>query len=434
MLDQEQLKNLLNYDPLIGVFTWTNQSGIPNKNNQAGTIHHRGYRVIGILGKQYLAHRLAWLYVTGNWPEHGLDHKDHNKDNSLFDNLREATQKVNGKNQSKIKTNTSGFTGVSFYKKRNSWSVSIRENNLQRTLGYKDSLFEAVRLRKQAELRLNYHEHHGITIDNTFDTIIKVLYSSLFREGVIQHNQRTNSEVLAFHGYSFKWDMKYWPLLQVRKMYYKTAASEVAWMLSGSKSINWITKHTKIWDAFADEDGNKESAYGHRWSKAFGIDQVQNILTKLELDPTSRQQVLLSWDPRTDNVIRTPNIPCPLMAIFNIINGKLNCHLTLRSNDLYLGLPYDMAMYTILSNLMANSLKIEVGELFYSIAHAHIYSNQYDQVLEIMKRDTKGKNILVDISHTVAQVRADKDDFMSSINVPEYDVKVEDIFKVKVVL
>ncbi len=432
MLDQEQLKALLNYDPLTGVFTWTDQSGVPTTNNQAGTITTNGYRSIQVLGIPYQAHRLAWLYVTGSWPKDSLDHDDHNRSNNIFTNLKPVTYEGNGKNLSRRNTNTSGFTGVGV--SGTGWRVQIKTPEKLTYLGYKNSLFEAVRLRKQADKDFGYHVNHGITIDNTFDTVLKLLYSQLFREGVIQHNQRTNSEILAFHGYSFKWDMKYWPLLQVRKMYFKTAAAEVSWMLSGSKSIDWITKYTKIWDAFADEDNNIDSAYGHRWSKAFGIDQVQNILTKLEVDPTSRQQVLLSWDPRTDNVIRTPNIPCPLMAIFNIIDGKLNCHLTLRSNDLYLGLPYDMMMYTILSNLMANSLKIEVGELFYSIAHAHIYSNQYDQVLEVMKRDTKGKNILVDINHTVAQVRANKDDFMDSISVPEYDVKVEDIFKVKVVL
>lgn len=226
----------------------------------------------------------------------------------------------------------------------------------------------------------------------TFDRVYKTALKHVVVNGVWQDNKRTGSRVLSTHGYSFRWDMKYWPITMVRPMYSKTIAAEVAWMLSGEKSVLWINQYTSIWKDFADEHQKIDTAYGFRWKYRYGYDQIKNILKKLKEDPTSRQQVLLSWDARVDNVVPATNIPCPYTAVFNIIAGKLNCHLTLRSNDVYLGLPYDVGMYTLLSNAMASDLGVGVGELFYSIAHMHIYENQVQATDYVIREDLIGED------------------------------------------
>ena len=123
----------------------------------------------------------------------------------------------------------------------------------------------------------------------TFDKIYTEALRHVLTAGSLQYTARTETNILAAHGYSFRWDMQYFPVLETRKTYLATGAAEVAWMLSGSKSIKWLQKYTKIWDAFADENGHLETAYGNRWKQAFGVDQIANIIEKLTEDPSSRQ-------------------------------------------------------------------------------------------------------------------------------------------------
>jgi len=271
-------------------------------------------------------------------------------------------------------------------------------------------------------------------LENNFDYLHRKVFRYLSKHGKVQKNQRTNSSITAAHGYAFRWNMNYWPLSNIRKMYPRTGAAEVTWFLSGTQETEWINRYTSIWKAFEDSPGIVKGAYGYRWATAYGFNQINQILLNLSRDPSSRQQVLMSWHP-SDLVFQHKNVPCPYTAVFNIIEGQLNCHLTLRSNDAYLGLPYDIMMYTILSNLLANTLKVGVGELFYSIAHLHVYENQYDAVVEYMKRSAKPSTYRVEIDPewTIKKVRKDKDDFIDSIKVPEYKVKPEAIFRVKVV-
>ncbi len=235
-------------------------------------------------------------------------------------------------------------------------------------------------------------------------------------EGQWQDNARTGTKVLATFGYSFRWDMNFMPLSSGRKMHLTTMAAEVAWMLSGSTSIQWLKKYTKIWNAFADDKDEIPTAYGHRWRHSFGVDQIQNIIDKLTEDPSSRQQVLMSWDARCDNVVPAANIPCPFTAVIAIINGKLNIHLTLRSNDVFYGLPYDVGMYTFLGQAFASELGVEVGELFYSIAHAHIYENQMDAVEEMLTdKVTQGPQYKVELRASITDIISDKSVFVRHV-------------------
>jgi thymidylate synthase len=250
-----------------------------------------------------------------------------------------------------------------------------------------------------------------------FDELYLEAINGVLNNGTSQFNERTGTNVIAFHGMFFKWDMDFYPLLHLRKSFVKTGAAEVAWMLSGEQSTEWISKYTGIWKMFEDDNnpGTISTAYGYRWQHAFGVDQIANIIDKLKADPSSRQQVLMSWDASRDNVIPVKNVPCPYTAVINIIDGKLNIHLTLRSNDIIVGLPYDFLMYTLLGKLLANSLEVQVGVLSYAIAHAHIYENHYVMCSQMLITPYNKANETVSFMDTIEDARLYPDLFVASV-------------------
>lgn len=174
-LTQERLKELLDYNPDTGVLIWKyhkesmlNSSRICKIWNArfygkvCGYINKEGYRRIGIDGKLYQAHRLAWFYVTGKWPTAQIDHPNHIRDDNRWKNLREVNHQENQKNRSLSKNNTSGTNGVCWHKALNKWLASIWNNNKQIHLGCFNDLSEAVAVRKQAEIKYSYHINHGL--------------------------------------------------------------------------------------------------------------------------------------------------------------------------------------------------------------------------------------------------------------------------------
>ena len=248
-----------------------------------------------------------------------------------------------------------------------------------------------------------------------FDLVYKEALAHVLSTGVKTKNKRTGSIMLETHGYSFNYDMNILPRLFIRKTWISSAAAELAWFLSGTKDASWVNSKTKIWKDFTDQDGNIPTAYGYRWSHLWGYDQINNILTKLALDPTSRQQVLLTWDPMNDNRVDSKNIPCPFVYVVNIIDNKLNLHLTVRSNDTWLGLPYDVMTACLLGRALANSLDIDLGKLHYSVANLHLYENQFELAQEACNME-----ILHDVStpneslKTVLGIRANMDEYHKS--------------------
>jgi thymidylate synthase len=144
------------------------------------------------------------------------------------------------------------------------------------------------------------------------------------------------------------------------------------------KDLNWLSQHTKIWNAFADEEGQASSSYGHRWKNHFGRDQVQGVIDILTKEPGSRQAVIITWDPSSDGLDseRQKNVPCIPMVQFTVFRNQLNLCLTWRSQDVYLGQPFDIIGFALLQILMADKLDMEIGYIHYTINHAHLYENQ----------------------------------------------------------
>lgn len=161
MITQERVKQVLDYDKITGIFTWeVSKSGRSKKGSIAGSIYANGYLVIGIDGKRYQAHRLAWFYCYGEWPTI-TDHKNGVRTDNMISNLRSITSTENSKN-TKIRTNnTSGFVGVSWNKKESKWRSQIKVKSKTLHLGYFEDKTEAIEARKEANIKYGFHNNHG---------------------------------------------------------------------------------------------------------------------------------------------------------------------------------------------------------------------------------------------------------------------------------
>lgn len=209
----------------------------------------------------------------------------------------------------------------------------------------------------------------------TYEEQYIALLEKCLSKGIIGHNKRTGQKVyrlFAEHLIADKSDIL--PLTVSRRIYPKTAAAELAWSLLGDKSVDFISAYSKIWDKFAI-NGEIEAAYGYRWRKHFNRDQIKEAIELLKQDPSTRQAVIMAWDPAADGLLSPAktNIPCPLGFQMTITGQMLNIHIFQRSADLILGTPYDMLFYCLLNCAIAEELHIEPGKTAMSITDAHVY-------------------------------------------------------------
>lgn len=161
MISQTELKSQLRYDPDTGVFTWLVSKGNALAGSVAGAFDGAGYRRIMVNGKRYKAHRLAFIYMTGNLPPDEVDHINQQRDDNRWENLRHATRSQNQRNCKRPANNTSGFNGVSWNKKSRKWQARIMTDGKMRNLGFFDNLHEAASARSAANKKYHYHQNHG---------------------------------------------------------------------------------------------------------------------------------------------------------------------------------------------------------------------------------------------------------------------------------
>lgn len=228
-----------------------------------------------------------------------------------------------------------------------------------------------------------------------FDQIYRDAISRVYQEGADVYSQRTGYSTKALPGLTFEINTgNGFPLLTLRKIPVRLFCAEVVWMITGHKHLDFLRQFTKVWDDFAEEDGTMETAYGYRWRHHFGRDQLLDLISHLRDEPSSRQGVVVMWDPASDGLIapKKKNVPCPFCWTANIIDGELNLHLIIRSNDMMLGNPHDTAGFALLQAMIAQELGVKPGKLTVSISHAHIYENHYEQVEQLLERDSHAHN------------------------------------------
>lgn len=201
---------------------------------------------------------------------------------------------------------------------------------------------------------------------------------------------RTGVDTISYFGAFYRVDLANgFPLLTTKEVNYTACLRELLWYLSGEDHIRNLRQHTKIWDAWADEDGNLETAYGRYWRRfphpeqdATGhwhvreVDQIHYIIDTLKKEPTSRRLVVTAWEPGNAEPSRLP--PCHYTFAFNVQDNRLNCHLTQRSGDIALGIPFNLACYATLTQMLAQETGLAVGHFAHTIIDAHIYTAKPD--------------------------------------------------------
>ena len=227
------------------------------------------------------------------------------------------------------------------------------------------------------------------------------LVERVLANGTLKKN-RTGVDTLSCFSEYYKVDLSEgYPLLTTKKMNFSSMAYEVLWYLSGEDHIRNLRQHTRIWDAWADEAGNLDTAYGRYWRRfpsaqinpATGayevveVDQIGRIITMLKTDPNSRRMVVTAWEP--GNALDSKLPPCHYTFAFNVQGQKLNCHLTQRSGDIAIGIPFNLAAYALLTQILAQESGLELGFFSHTIIDAHIYVNHIDGLREQLKRTPK---------------------------------------------
>ena len=224
-----------------------------------------------------------------------------------------------------------------------------------------------------------------------FDSLYQDMLRKIMTEGVRDMNARTKHETVALPGMHFSLDVEKdgFPLLTLRKIPIKMFVAEQIWFISGArKPADFLRDFTKIWDSFTNPADVVTVAYGYRWRKHFGRDQLKLLLELLKKDPSSRHGVIVTWDPGGDGLggTKRANVPCPYSFTVNIIGGRLHFHNIVRSNDMVLGFPADVAGFALLQCVLAQKLGCMPGTYSHSISNAHVYDNQIDAVNELLKR------------------------------------------------
>ncbi len=224
-----------------------------------------------------------------------------------------------------------------------------------------------------------------------FDSIYQQLLSTILTRGIVEKSERTGHETKAIPGMHFSMDIEKdgFPLLALRKIPIRVFVAEQIWFLAGSrKPEDFLREYTKIWDDFTNPGDVVTVAYGYRWRKHFGRDQIQLLLDLLTKEPSSRHGVIVTWDPSADglSLFKKKNVPCPYTFTVNIIGGKLHLHNIVRSNDMILGFPHDVAGFVLLQQMLAQKLGVGVGVYSHSISNAHIYDIHYEAAEEIITR------------------------------------------------
>jgi thymidylate synthase len=226
------------------------------------------------------------------------------------------------------------------------------------------------------------------------------LVNHVLENGVRREN-RTGTDTLMSFGYHYKVNLQDgFPLLTTKKVFFNSVIRELLWYLSGETHIRNLRKHTKIWDAWTSEDKNWEigKMYGYQWVnwdkyshnpksntiEQTHINQIQNVLDLIKTNPNSRRMVVSAWNPSVLDEIALPS--CHAFFIFNVTNGKLNCHLTQRSGDIALGIPFNLACYATLTQMVAQETDLELGEFSHYINDAHIYVDHIDGLKEQLDR------------------------------------------------
>ena len=213
------------------------------------------------------------------------------------------------------------------------------------------------------------------------------LLEHIMTTGVDKPN-RTGIDTRSVFGAQMRFDLsKGFPLVTTKKVHLKSIIHELIWLLSGNTNIKYLKdNNVRIWNEWADENGDLGPVYGAQWRNfnGQGIDQIKDVVNRLKTNPNDRRMIVSAWNPAQIDQMALP--PCHAFFQFYTANGKLSCQLYQRSCDMFLGVPFNIASYSLLTMMMAQVTGFEPGDFVHTLGDAHIYHNHFDQVKEQLSR------------------------------------------------
>ena len=196
---------------------------------------------------------------------------------------------------------------------------------------------------------------------------------------------RTDTGIISVFGYDMRFDLTQgFPLVTTKKIHTKSIIYELLWFLNGDTNIKYLNDNgVRIWNEWADQDGNLGPVYGKQWrawqaADGSTIDQMSRLVEQIKTDPNSRRLIISAWNVGELTKMALP--PCHLLFQFYVADGKLSCKLTQRSADAFLGVPFNIASYSLLTHMVAQQCDLDVGEFIWSGGDCHIYTNHFEQV------------------------------------------------------
>ncbi len=216
------------------------------------------------------------------------------------------------------------------------------------------------------------------------------LLELVLRTGV-EKRDRTGTGTLSVFGHQTRYDLAAgFPLLTTKKLFKKAIVLELLWFLRGDTNVRWLQDQgVTIWDEWADADGELGPVYGHQWRSwptpdGGHIDQIANLVRDLKANPDSRRLIVSAWNPSDVPKMALP--PCHCLFQFYVAKGRLSCQLYQRSADIFLGVPFNIASYALLTLMLAQVTGLEPGEFVHTLGDAHLYLNHLDQAREQLTR------------------------------------------------
>lgn len=215
---------------------------------------------------------------------------------------------------------------------------------------------------------------------NQYETLLEHCYKT-----GVDKSDRTGIGTRSVFGYQMRFNLaEGFPLVTTKKLHIRSIVHELLWFLSGSSNIKYLHDNgVSIWDEWADENGDLGPVYGVQWRSwpapdGRKIDQISNLIEGIKKNPDSRRHLVVAWNPAEVDKMALP--PCHCLFQFYVANGKLSCQLYQRSCDIFLGVPFNIASYSLLTHMVAQQCDLEVGDFVWTGGDCHIYKNHFEQV------------------------------------------------------
>ncbi|WP_127142899.1 thymidylate synthase [Pelagibacterium montanilacus] len=207
----------------------------------------------------------------------------------------------------------------------------------------------------------------------------------------VDRSDRTGTGTRSVFGYQMRFDLAQgFPLLTTKKLHIRSIVYELLWFLRGDTNVRWLQEHgVRIWDAWADENGDLGPVYGSQWRSwpapdGRRIDQISALVEQIRTRPDSRRHIVSAWNPAEVEDMALP--PCHCLFQFYVSEGRLSCQLYQRSADIFLGVPFNIASYALLTHMMAEVTGLAPGDFVHTFGDAHIYSNHFEQARTQLQR------------------------------------------------